>query len=239
MFCRTLLKRRWKAILQFVIGTIIGSFLAVVTTRIPWGESLLYPPSHCDLCQQKLRPLELIPLFSSLRQGFRCRHCHKKFSARSFWLELFCGVLFVLFLAEVNGVQLWQLFWLLSTLVLAVIDWDHFIVEKKIFFFTSLILLGGGALLFSFHWKQPLMVCALYYCSQKILPNSLGLGDLWIITLWSLFLSGHELLQLLLIASATGLGFYGYQVLRQKIPERLPFVPFLFIGLFCILLDHR
>lgn len=239
MFCRTLLKRRWKAILQFVIGTIIGSFLAVVTTRIPWGESLLYPPSHCDLCQQKLRPLELIPLFSSLRQGFRCRHCHKKFSARSFWLELFCGVLFVLFLAEVNGVQLWQLFWLLSTLVLAVIDWDHFIVEKKIFFFTSLILLGGGALLFSFHWKQPLMVCALYYCSQKILPNSLGLGDLWIIALWSLFLSGHELLQLLLIASATGLGFYGYQVLRQKIPERLPFVPFLFIGLFCILLDHR
>ncbi|MGO3914549.1 hypothetical protein, partial [Enterococcus viikkiensis] len=64
-------------------------------------------------------------------------------------------MLFVLFLAEVNGVQLWQLFWLLSTLVLAVIDWDHFIVEKKIFFFTSLILLGGGALLFSFHWKQP------------------------------------------------------------------------------------
>ncbi|MGO3729139.1 MAG: hypothetical protein ACTJFI_09570 [Enterococcus viikkiensis] len=52
-------------------------------------------------------------------------------------------------------------------------------------------------------------------------------------------MSGHELLQLLLIASATGLGFYGYQVLRQKIPERLPFVPFLFIGLFCILLDHR
>ncbi|MGO3728462.1 MAG: hypothetical protein ACTJFI_06115, partial [Enterococcus viikkiensis] len=50
-------------------------------------------------------------------------------------------MLFVLFLAEVNGVQLWQLFWLLSTLVLAVIDWDHFIVEKKIFFFTSLIYL--------------------------------------------------------------------------------------------------
>lgn len=239
MFCRILLQRRWNAILQFVIGTIIGSFLAVVTTRIPWGESLLYPPSHCDHCQQKLRPLEMIPLFSSLRQGFRCSHCHKKFSARSFWLELFCGVLFVLFLAEINGVQLWQLFWLLSTLILAVIDWDHFIVEEKIFFFTSLILLGSGVWLFSVHWKQPLMVCALYYFSQKILPNSLGMGDLWIIALWSLFLSGHELLQLLLIASATGLVFYGYQVFRQKTPERLPFVPFLFIGLLCILLNHH
>lgn len=178
----------------------------------------------------------MIPLFSSLRQSFRCNHCHKKFSPRSFWLELFCGILFVIFLKEINGLQLWQLFWLLSSLVLAVIDWDSFIVEEKIFCFTSFILVGSGIGLVPFHWKQPLIVCLLYYFSQKILPNSLGLGDLWLIALWSLFLSSHALLQLLFIASAAGLVFYGYQALRKKIPERLPFVPFLFIGLLYILL---
>ncbi|MBO0455011.1 prepilin peptidase [Candidatus Enterococcus murrayae] len=200
---------------------------------------MLYPPSHCDHCRHKLQPSEMIPLLSALCQRFRCTHCQQKFSTRSFWLELFCGMLFLIFLRDFQWLHLWRLFWLLSALVLAVIDWDQLIVEMRIFWATGLILLISGCFLFQIYWTNPLIICGLFYLSQKILPNSLGLGDLWVIGLWSCFLSGYELLQLLFIASLSGLSFFGYQAFRQKIPERLPFVPFLFIGLFILLLKNH
>ena len=53
------------------------------------------------------------------------------------------------------------------------------------------------------------------------------------------FLSWYELLQVLFIASLSGLIFFGYQTLRKKIPEQLPFLPFLFIGLLLFLLKNR
>lgn len=200
---------------------------------------MIYPPSHCDHCGHPLRAIELIPLLSALKQRFHCTHCQQRFSARSFWLELFCGILFVIFLQDLDWKSLWQVFWLLSSLVLAVIDWDHMIVEMRIFGGTGVILLISGAVLFHPHWFQPLIVCGVFFFSQKILPDSLGLGDLWVIGLWSFFLSWYELLQVLFIASLSGLIFFGYQTLRKKITEQLPFLPFLFIGLLLFLLKNR
>jgi len=181
----------------------------------------------------------MIPLLSALRQRFHCAHCQQKFSARSFWLELFCGLLFLIFLQELHWINLWRLLWLLSALALAVIDWDHLIVEMRIFFSTGMILFVSGAVLFQLNWTQPLIIGGLFYLSQKILPNSLGLGDFWVIGLWSFFLSGYELLQLLFVASLSGLAFFGYRALRRQAPEPLPFVPFLFIGLLFLLLKNR
>lgn len=228
-----------KAITHFIFGTIIGSFLAVVCFRLPKNESLLYPPSHCDHCKHRLRPSEMIPLISAFRQRFRCTHCQQKFSPRSFLLEIFCGLLFLIFLHDLQWINLWRLFWLLSAFVLAVIDGELFIVEMRIFWTTGVILLITGFFLFQFHWTQPLIVCGLFYLSQKILPDSLGLGDLWVIGLWSFFLSGYELLQLLFIASLSGIGFFGYQAFHKKAPEKLPFLPFLFIGLLVLLLKNH
>ncbi|MGX7205284.1 prepilin peptidase [Enterococcus pingfangensis] len=233
-----LIEKVVRTIRQFIFGTIIGSFLAVLCVRLPRNESLLYPPSHCDFCGQRLRPSEMIPLISALRQKFRCSYCQQKFSPRSFGLELFCGVLCLIFLQDFQWLKLWHLFWLLSTVVLAVIDWDHLIVESKIFWSTGLLLLLSGFLLVPIHWLQPLIICSFFYLSQKILPNSLGLGDLWVVGLWSLFLTGYELLQLLFLASISGLLFFAYQKFRKKTPERLPFLPFLFIGLLIILLKN-
>lgn len=181
----------------------------------------------------------MIPLVSALLQGFQCIHCRQKFSKRSFWLELFCGLLCWLFLQEYQWDNLWTLFWLFSSLVLAVIDWDYLIVEMRIFFATGILLLISGFFLFPIYWTHPLAVCGLFYLSQKILPNSLGSGDLWVVGLWSFFLSGYELLQLLFIASLSGLVFFGYHALRKNPPERLPFLPFLFIGLLVLLLKSH
>lgn len=57
------------------LGMALGSFLELVLDRLPRGESLLWPPSHCRICGHRLSVDELIPVISYLAQRGRCRAC--------------------------------------------------------------------------------------------------------------------------------------------------------------------
>ena len=80
----------------FVIGTIFGSFYNVVGYRIPKGESIIFPPSHCTKCNHKLGPLELIPIFSYIFLGGKCKNCKDKISCFYPIFEFTSGLLFAL-----------------------------------------------------------------------------------------------------------------------------------------------
>jgi len=58
-----------------IIGAVIGSFLNVCIHRLPREESIVFPPSHCPACGQKLVPLDLVPVISYLFLRGRCRYC--------------------------------------------------------------------------------------------------------------------------------------------------------------------
>lgn len=79
-----------------LLGVSFGSFINVVIDRLPEGQSILSPPSHCDACQRRLSGLELIPILSYIFLRGRCRTCQQKISARSFIVEILTGVLFIL-----------------------------------------------------------------------------------------------------------------------------------------------
>ena len=57
------------------LGMALGSFFEVVLDRVPRGESILWPPSHCRTCHRRLTADELIPVISYLVQRGRCRAC--------------------------------------------------------------------------------------------------------------------------------------------------------------------
>ncbi len=57
------------------LGAALGSFFEVVLDRVPRGESLLWPPSHCRTCRRRLTADELVPVISYLAQRGRCRTC--------------------------------------------------------------------------------------------------------------------------------------------------------------------
>jgi leader peptidase (prepilin peptidase)/N-methyltransferase len=57
------------------LGMALGSFVELATDRIPRGESLLWPPSHCTACHHRLTVDELIPVISYLAQHGRCLAC--------------------------------------------------------------------------------------------------------------------------------------------------------------------
>jgi leader peptidase (prepilin peptidase)/N-methyltransferase len=57
------------------LGMAVGSFLELARERLPRGESILWPPSHCRVCSRRLTADELIPVISYLAQHGRCRSC--------------------------------------------------------------------------------------------------------------------------------------------------------------------
>jgi prepilin signal peptidase PulO-like enzyme (type II secretory pathway) len=57
------------------LGLVLGSFLELVADRLPRGESILWPPSHCRICSHRLTPGELVPVLSFLVQRGRCASC--------------------------------------------------------------------------------------------------------------------------------------------------------------------
>ncbi len=80
----------------FVFGITIGSFLNVVIWRLPRGGSIADPQwSYCPRCEHRLEAVDLVPVFSFLFLGRRCRHCRESISWRYPSIELLTGLLFV------------------------------------------------------------------------------------------------------------------------------------------------
>jgi leader peptidase (prepilin peptidase)/N-methyltransferase len=78
----------------FLLGLVIGSFLNVCILRIPRGESIVLPASHCPACHTPIKPYDNIPVVSWLLLRGRCRKCKTKISALYPMVELLTGVLF-------------------------------------------------------------------------------------------------------------------------------------------------
>ncbi|HET7736641.1 MAG TPA: prepilin peptidase [Nocardioidaceae bacterium] len=83
------------AALTGAFGLLIGSFLNVVIWRVPRGESVIRPPSHCPSCGREVRPRDNIPVLSWLLLRGRCRDCGEGISRRYPLVEVATGVVFV------------------------------------------------------------------------------------------------------------------------------------------------
>jgi len=110
----------------FALGSAIGSFLNVVVYRLPAGLSVLWPPSRCPKCLNRLRFYENVPVFGWLWLRGRCNHCHSPISARYPLVEAATGLLFLLifwqFGVTLQTLGFWAFFsWLLA---LSLIDCD-------------------------------------------------------------------------------------------------------------------
>ena len=132
----------------FIFGTSIGSFLNVIIWRMPRGESIVEPPSHCPSCNARLTLIDLFPLLSYLFLRGKCRHCGAKISSRYFWIELLIGLWWLLIFWYV-GVQ--QGMWIrtagmlaFTTTLIAIffIDLEHYEIPHELSLFAIFVGLG-------------------------------------------------------------------------------------------------
>lgn len=83
-------------IIAFIFGSIAGSFLNVCIHRMPLGESVVWPSSHCPKCNRRIPAYDNIPFLSYLILGGKCRFCKQKIPLRYPLVELLTAIMFVL-----------------------------------------------------------------------------------------------------------------------------------------------
>ena len=132
-------------IVIFIFGITIGSFLNVCIYRIPLHQSIVTVSSHCMTCGRKLKWYDMIPVFSWLLLGGKCRNCKSKISLQYPVIESLNGILYVV-ICLVNGMDLLSLIYCLMTsalLTLSLIDWCTYEIPPGINAF--LFILGVAA----------------------------------------------------------------------------------------------
>lgn len=81
---------------MFVMGSLFGSFFSLATYRLPRKQDIVATRSYCPNCKHRLEFFDLIPVFSYLFRGAKCKYCSDPISPRYFLLETINGVLFVI-----------------------------------------------------------------------------------------------------------------------------------------------
>jgi leader peptidase (prepilin peptidase)/N-methyltransferase len=220
-----------------LFGLIVGSFLNVVIYRLPRGESIAYPASHCPACDHPLSSLENIPLISWIVQGGRCRHCRSHISSRYPLVEAMTAALFGL-TALVFGLSIEALgvASLAATLVAVVfIDLDHLMILDVVLAPAALIGLAealvsgriGDALLGALAGAA---IFGLLFLLTR--GAGMGLGDAKLALLIGLFLGLHFTI------AAIAFSFIFGSILMVPVlaagsrgrRDAVPFGPFLVLG---------
>jgi len=187
----------------FLFGMVIGSFLNVCIVRIPRGESIVLPASHCAGCGRTIRAYDNIPVISWLVLRGRCRACKAPISWMYPAVELATGLMFlacaVAFGATLAGVK-WAI---LSALIIALVATDirERILPDKINFFglaVGIVIsaflppVGHAATWLSnrmFDFPPPMPVLSVV---DSLLGALVGGGLLWIVAEGYFRLRGRE-----------------------------------------------
>ena len=124
------------AIIVFIFGAMIGSFLNVVIYRIPKGESIVFPASKCQSCQNSLKWWHNIPIFSWLFLRGKCYFCEDTISAQYPVVEFLTGTVFVALYFKLGLV--WYLPFVAASfaalLALVMIDFKYMAVPDNVNF---------------------------------------------------------------------------------------------------------
>ncbi len=122
------------AAIVFVYGAVVGSFLNVCIFRLPQEKSVVRPASFCPKCGTKLGVFDLVPLFSFLFSGKKCRYCGLPISWRYFTIELITAVVFVAcYLVYGFSIDFFAYVIFLSALIVAfAVDIEHMIIPDEV-----------------------------------------------------------------------------------------------------------
>ena len=201
----------------FLVGSILASFLGLVIDRFP-EQSIIQPASHCDSCQTRLRPLDLIPIISQVLNRFRCRYCKASYPVWYTLLELGLGLIFLLYSWELLSLN--QVILITAGLTLGIYDFRHQEYPLLVWMTFHLILMAGSG------WNLVMVFFLAFGIIAHFIDIRMGAGDFLFLASCALVFSATELLILIQFASATGILAF----LLQKKKERLPFVPFLLLA---------
>lgn len=226
----------------FVFGSVVGSFLNVCIYRLPRGESIAFPSSHCPKCNQPIHWYDNIPMVSYVVLRGKCRFCRSRISPQYLIVEALSATFsLLLFLRYPVGEYFIYFAFFSSLLVVTFIDLHHQIIPDIISlpgigvgFLASLVLsrityldslfgivLGGGILY---------GVAMGYYLIMK--TEGMGGGDIKLLAMIGAFLGSKAVLVTIFLSAFLG-SLVGITMMVFKKKGRkyaIPYGPFIAIG---------
>jgi leader peptidase (prepilin peptidase)/N-methyltransferase len=228
---------------SIIFGALVGSFLNVCIYRVPKGESIITPGSHCPHCNSPIHFYDNIPLVSYLLLQGKCRHCKGPISFQYPFVEgmtaLCSFLLFIKF--GPSWSYLFYFAFVSGLIVITVIDLHYQIIPDVISlpgigigllaslilpemtFFNSLVgmLLGGGSLF---------LVATLYQWLFK--REGMGGGDVKLLAMIGAFLGWKSVILTILLSSLIGsiTGMIVMVARGKDFKYAIPFGPFLSLG---------
>ncbi len=137
----------------FCLGVTFGSFFTLAVHRIPLKQNITHERSYCPKCDHKLAFLDLIPVLSYIFLGGKCRYCKEKIRPRYFLLEIFSGIVFVLFALSIQldifhlstdklVYFIFGIVYIATLFIIAGIDKEYRKIEKPVWLFQFLTVSG-------------------------------------------------------------------------------------------------
>ena len=221
-----------------IFGLVFGSFYNVVGLRVPKGESIVNPPSHCTNCGKRLTVFELIPVLSYLIQRGKCKGCGVKVSPIYCFTEIVTALLFALcyvkfgFTAELAVALLF-----VSLLVIInVSDIAYMLIPNKILLFFLPFLIVARIISPLEPWWDSLLGAVIGFSVLLLIAivskGGMGGGDIKLFLLIGLVLGTIHTLLTLFLASVVGMivGIIVLKVRGQGRKTPVPFGPSIAVG---------
>jgi leader peptidase (prepilin peptidase)/N-methyltransferase len=229
----------------FITGAVVGSFLNVCIHRLPRGESIVFPPSHCPNCQRRLSVLDLVPVLGYFLILGRCRYCRAAISPRYPVVEFLSAVGFAFAYQQTGGEPValaFQLLFLATLLVIFFTDLEMQVIPD------GAIWLGTAAgLLYNFsrglqHYFLPaLLGMLLGYILLFIIgrigtmvfkKEALGEGDLYLAACLGAVLGWEGMLLAVFVGYLVAGALVGILLItnRVRMGQYIPLGPALAVG---------
>ena len=190
----------------FSFGACVASFLNVVIWRVPRGESIVSPPSHCPKCGAAIRWYQNVPILSWLALRGRCASCREPISPRYVVVEAVGGVLFLAAFLQLRDADFASPFvvlrlavtwtWIALMIVGSMIDFDHKLLPD--FVTVGGMILGvlyHGVLSLALFFNPPahsIIRLFDYSIVHSLLGLAFGFGLLWLIRFFGSRAFGRE-----------------------------------------------
>ena len=242
--------RTFFTIAAFIFGAIFGSFLNVCICRMPLGQSIVFPTSHCPFCKTRIRFYDNIPLISYIMLRGKCRDCGVFISFRYFTVELLTAVCAALMFARYGFSPLFLIYFgfVSSLIVISFIDLQHRIIPNSIsipgIFIGILVstLLSYSELPWNTDFKGAILGIAVgggslwatgFLYSLVTGREGIGFGDVKLLAMFGAFFGWRGAFFSIFLGSILGMAV-GVPVAiakRKSLKYPIPFGPFLVLGL--------
>ena len=220
-------------------GLLVGSFLNVVIYRLPRGESLVRPRSHCPACDHPVRPRDNVPVFSWLLLGGRCRDCGEPIPRRYPLIEALTAALYAAVVIAHGSAASLALGLILVTVLVpaAAIDIEHRIIPNRLLLVGTVAALAAGTAIDPAGEPARLIAGAaaggFLLLAVLVYPGGMGMGDVKFAAFIGLCL-GRAVAPAMLTALIAGVAVGALVIARRGVAvgrkTAIPFGPSLAAG---------